>query len=338
MKKLLLLLLIAGSAHAGMNLPSNSVSLLGGVDTAQTIIFVPTLTPVPSGAYGASIISGNVPYNSGLDQYIEPIWVISGNNNAITIQRGTRATANPQGTWTVYSQQQGLITGHTIRTLPRLLYYAGTATPTFTVTATPTSTPTPTGTWSTPTWTPTQAMTPVATPAAYEWGWLNGQLTMLIPNSGRIQTNDIESFGNEASLVEYSPYNGDVYACNGALSTNIVHYSPATIRGGNGDYVVVGSGGVSLISTYSTIYLSGKSTDCSNKPVTNVPTPSTDDGAANRLYVTTSITSSTTAQTGSAQPTPAPRRVGDIYVNSAGTTVYVGVSLTPVTGWLQVKP
>jgi hypothetical protein len=165
MKKIFLMMLMAVSAHASINnLPSNSVSLMSAVDTAQTIIFVPTTTPVPSGAYGASIISGNVPYNSGLDQYIEPIWVSSGNNNAITIIRGTRATANPQGTWTVYSQQKGLIVGHTIRTLPRLLYYAGTATPTFTVTATPTATCTQTNTFtSTPTNTPT---VPTSTPTA----------------------------------------------------------------------------------------------------------------------------------------------------------------------------
>jgi hypothetical protein len=310
--------------------------LIYGIDSAQTIIFVPTTTPVPSGAYGASIISGNVPYNKGLDKYIEPVWVSSGNNNSVTVRRGTIATANAQGTWTVQSQKQGLIIGHTIRTLPRLLYYAGTATPTFTVTATPTATPTPTGTWSTPTFTPTQAITPVTTPGV-EWGWLNGQLTLRIPSSGRIQTNEIDSFGNEIELVYYTPYNGNVYVLGNLISSNIAHYSAVTVTGGNGDSVVVG-GGIKLNSTYGSVLLNGKSTDCNNAPVTNVPTPSTNDGAANALYVSNSITNATTAQTGSAQPTPAPRRVGDVYVNSAGTTVYIGVSLTPVTGWLQIKP
>lgn len=306
MKKIVLMMLMAVSAHASINnLPSNSVSLLSAVDTAQTIIFVPTTTPVPSGAYGASIISGNVPYNSGLDQYIEPIWVSSGNNNSITVTRGTRATANPQGTWTVYSQQKGLIVGHTIRTLPRLLYYSGTATRTPTFTATPTATTTPT---STSTQTRTVTVTPTSTlaegPVAVTTAGTSMQVTQNLHIPGTLFSDSITNSNNKTFFL----LNSGVEQIGDTEIPCQIAGSSITVTG-QGDFVT-NCGGMSRIH--------------------NVISPTNGGDASSKTY--------TDALSGSAQPTPAPRRVGDIYVNSAGTTVYIGVSLTPVTGWLQVKP
>jgi len=42
---------------------------------------------------------------------------------------------------------------------------------------------------------------------------------------------------------------------------------------------------------------------------------------------------------GTTAPTPSPRYIGDTYISTSGPgTIYSGISLTPVTGWLQVKP
>jgi hypothetical protein len=42
---------------------------------------------------------------------------------------------------------------------------------------------------------------------------------------------------------------------------------------------------------------------------------------------------------GTAPPTPGPGEIGDTYISTSGPgTVYTGITLTPVTGWLQIKP
>jgi len=75
-----------------------------------------------------------------------------------------------------------------------------------------------------------------------------------------------------------------------------------------------------------------------NAKIMGVPTPSTPTDAANKTYVD-AVPTAVVARTGTNQPTPAPRFVGDIYIDTtAPVTVYVGVSLTPVSGWLQIKP
>ena len=299
MKKMFLFFILACSANAQTYpVPSNSVSLLYGVDAAQTVIFVPTTTPVPSGAYGASIISGNVPYNKGLDNYIEPVWVSSGNNNSVTVQRGTIATANAQGTWTIQSQNKGLIIGHTIRTLPRLLYYAGTPTNTFTPTIT---------------FTPTNTFTPTKTP------YQVGPMAVVTPGASPQVVSDLNIPGNLSV--------GGVVS--GWLSASNVSTSNVVDATGNG---IIGSGSnvVTVGNSQEALSVPGTSVSFGLQTINGVPTPSTATSATNKTYVD--------ALSGSGQPTPAPRRIGDVYVNSAGTTVYIGVSLTPVTGWLQVKP
>ena len=160
MRKLLWLFLITPLYAADYTMPSNSVSLSVGTDNAQTIISVSS--PIPGGSYGATLFSGNVPYNSGLDQYVEPIWVVGSGSASVTVSRGTVATVNAQGTWTINSPKQGLIKTHAISSEPQILYYIATITSTptvtFTSTSTPTNTPTPTGSY-----TPTNTFTPTFT-------------------------------------------------------------------------------------------------------------------------------------------------------------------------------
>jgi hypothetical protein len=150
--KWLLMLLATCSFAADYPMPSNSVSLSSGVDNSQTIISV--ASPIPAGSYGATLFSGNVPYNSGQDQYIEPVWVSGHGVSAVTVSRGTIATVNAQGTWTIQSPKSGLIKTHGITTEPQLLYYVAT------MVNTPTITPTPTIT-QTPSYTYTSTQTPV---------------------------------------------------------------------------------------------------------------------------------------------------------------------------------
>lgn len=157
--KWLLMLLATCSFAADYPMPSNSVSLSSNVDNAQTVVFV--ASPIPSGSYGATLFSGNVPWNSGLDQYIEPVCVVGSGSASVTVSRGTVATVNAQSTWTVNSPKSGLIKVHGIE--PQILYYVATIVSTPTATISPTITNTPTFT-STASQTPTPTLTLTWTP------------------------------------------------------------------------------------------------------------------------------------------------------------------------------
>lgn len=286
MRKLLWLFLITPLYAADYPMPSNSVSLSSNVDNAQTVVFV--ASPIPSGSYGATLFSGNVPWNSGLDQYIEPIWVVGSGSSSVTVSRGTVATVNAQSTWTVNSPKSGLIKVHGIE--PQILYYVATMVSTPTATISPTITNTPSFTMTATPW-PTMAVNVGNIPgsALTIWNLNGGSGDESVSLSGTPGPLAVTTPGGKAVVVSDLNIPGNLSIgghISGWLSADDI--STSNIVDGSGLNLVGNSGtGPTLGNTFENTLINGLSVSFGMNPVRGVPTPAYADSAANKTYVDT---------------------------------------------------
>lgn len=286
MRKLLWLFLITPLYAADYTMPSNSVSLSVGTDNAQTIISVSS--PIPGGSYGATLFSGNVPWNSGLDQYIEPIWVVGSGSASVTVSRGTVATVNAQRTWTINSPKQGLIKTHAISSEPQILYYVATMVSTPTATISPTITNTPSFTMTATPW-PTMAVNVGNIPGSALTIWnLNGgsgdesvslsgtpgPLAVTTPGGKAVVVSDLNIPGN----LSIGGYISSWLSADDISTSNIVDGSGLNLVGNSGT-------GPTLGNALENTLINGLSVSFGMNPVRGVPTPAYADSSANKTYV-----------------------------------------------------
>lgn len=279
--------------------------LIAGVSIAQTFYKYPSnsvaITNVITNASTTLVVATPLP-TTAIGKVASIIAGVVPNPPDVSIEP---VTVSSQSGYNVVVVRNAFPKSHTLRSQPRLKYFVpptATNTPTNTFTSTYTNTNTPT---YTNTITPTPTSTFAEGPVAVTTAGTGMQVTQNLHIPGTLFVDSIVN----SNTKNFFLLNTGVEQIGDTSVPCQIAGSSITVTGA-GDFVT-NCGGSSRIH--------------------NVISPTNGGDASSKTY--------TDALTNSNPPTPGPRRIGDIYVNTSDPgTVYVGISTTPVSGWLQVKP